>query len=185
MRLFFALPLPAEAKERMRPAIGEARKAAGDGVGFTKVEQLHFTLAFLGEQRDDEGALAAASEALAQTAAFELAIAGAGGFPNNMRPRVLWLGVTAGAAEMMALASALRQSLRERKVTFDEKPFRPHLTFGRVRPRGERNAKAALASIGPGELVRCLVTQACLMQSTLGGSAGAKHTLVRAFPFRQ
>ena len=33
MRLFFALPLPGEAKEALRQPLEEARKAGGDGVG--------------------------------------------------------------------------------------------------------------------------------------------------------
>ena len=52
MRLFFALPVPAEAKERLRPSLDAARKTGGEGVSFTRPEQLHFTLAFLGDQSD-------------------------------------------------------------------------------------------------------------------------------------
>src|SRR5438132_139364 len=87
MRLFFALPLPGEAKEALRQPLEEARKAGGDGVGFTRIEQLHFTLAFLGEQPAADEALAA-GEALTQTAAFEIAISASGAFPSSRRPRL-------------------------------------------------------------------------------------------------
>src|SRR5712671_243593 len=63
MRLFFALPLPPDAKERLRPILEATRKAGGDGVTFTKLEQLHFTLAFLGEQPEAREAAAAGREA--------------------------------------------------------------------------------------------------------------------------
>ena len=59
MRLFFALPLPGEAKDRLRAPLEAAKKAGGDGVSFTRIEQLHFTLAFLGEQPGPDEALAA------------------------------------------------------------------------------------------------------------------------------
>src|SRR3954447_4173370 len=124
MRLFFALPLPAEAKERLRAPIDAARTAGGEGVGFTRVEQLHFTLAFLGEQANPDEALAA-GEVLTEVGAFELAISGAGAFPNTARPRVLWLGVAAGAAELMAAAEQLRTALRQRKFALEERRFRP------------------------------------------------------------
>src|SRR2546430_13828410 len=97
MRLFFALPLPGEAKEALRQPLEEARKAGGDGVGFTRIEQLHFTLAFLGEQPGADEALAA-GEALTQTAAVEIAISGSGAVPSTARPPVPSLGGRAGAA---------------------------------------------------------------------------------------
>src|SRR5437764_8060804 len=182
MRLFFALPLPGEAKERLRAPLEAARMAGGDGVGFTRIEQLHFTLAFLGEQPGPDEALAA-GEALRDGAAFEVGLSGAGAFPNTVRPRVLWLGVSDGAAPLTAAAERLRTALRQRGFKLEERPFRPHRTIGRVRPRGDRPAKRALAAIGPGELVHWTAHEACLMQSVLG-KGGATHTVVRGFAFR-
>ena len=183
MRLFFALPLPAEVKEKLRPLLEEARKVSAEGVGFSKIEQLHFTLAFLGEQPGPDEALAA-GEVLRDLPAFDLVLSGAGAFPSTMRPRVLWLGVTGGAAELITAAERLHEALRERGFALEERRFRPHLTLGRVRPQGERGAKRALAVIPPGELARCTARGACLMQSVLGGKSGATHTAVRMFPFR-
>jgi 2'-5' RNA ligase len=183
MRLFFALPLPSEVKERLRPLLEKARKVSGDGVGFTKIDQLHFTLAFLGEQPGPDDALAA-GESLRDLAAFDLVLSGVGAFPSTMRPRVIWLGVTGGAAELIASAERLQKALRERGFALEERKFRPHLTLGRVRPQGERGAKRAMAVIPSGELARCSARGACLMQSVLGGRSGATHTVVRAFPFR-
>src|SRR2546428_7051399 len=140
MRLFVALPLAPEAKERLRPILEAARWAGGDGVSFTKLEQLHFTLAFLGEQPDAQEA-ASAGEVLRESRAFELAISGVGAFPNTARPRVLWLGVSAGATELMETAERLRGELRRRGFQIEERKFQPHLTIGRVRPRGEKFAK--------------------------------------------
>jgi RNA 2',3'-cyclic 3'-phosphodiesterase len=183
MRLFFALPLPSEVKEKLRPKLEEARKVSGGGVGFTKLEQLHFTLAFLGEQPGADEALAA-GESLQESAAFELVLSGVGAFPSTMRPRVLWIGATEGASELVAAADRLRGALEQRGFKLEERKFRPHLTLGRVRPQGERGAQRALAVIPPGELARCTVRGACLMQSVLGGRSGATHTVVRRFPFR-
>jgi 2'-5' RNA ligase len=182
MRLFFALPLPADAKERLRPSLETARKAGSEGVGFTRISQIHFTLAFLGEQKSADAALTA-GEVLRDNEAFELAIGGAGAFPNNARPRVLWLGVTEGAAQLVVAAERLRRSLQSGGFTVEERPFRPHLTVGRVRPRGEKWARLALSAIAPGELARCTVREACLMQSVLG-KGGATHTVVGTFGFR-
>src|SRR5437868_2774277 len=111
MRLFFALPLPGEAKDRLRAPLEAAKKAGGDGVSFTRIEQLHFTLAFLGEQPGPDEALAA-GEALREGAPFEVALSGAGAFPNTARPRVLWLGVTDGALPLLQATERLRERTR-------------------------------------------------------------------------
>jgi 2'-5' RNA ligase len=182
VRLFFAVPLPGEMKEKLRPVLEAARRAGGDGVGFTRVEQIHFTIAFLGEQPGPEAALAA-GEVLREHTAFELAIGGPGAFPNTARPRVLWLGVTEGAAALVVAAERLQRSLRAGGFAVEERKFRPHLTIGRVRPRGEKLAKAALAAVAPGELARWTVREACLMQSVLG-RGGATHTALRSYTFR-
>ncbi|HTO99259.1 MAG TPA: RNA 2',3'-cyclic phosphodiesterase [Myxococcales bacterium] len=182
MRLFFSLPLPAEVKQRLRPALDAAIEASGGGVGFTRLDQLHFTLAFLGEQPGEEQALAA-GESLREVASFELALCGAGAFPSAGRPRVLWIGVTTGGAELVAAAERLRGALEQRRFKLEERKFHPHLTLGRVRPQGEKGARRALATIPPGELARWTAREACLMQSVLG-KGGATHTVLRAFPFR-
>ncbi len=181
MRLFFALPLPPDAKERLRPILEAARKAGGDGVTFTKLEQLHFTLAFLGEQPEAKEA-ASAGEVLRESRAFELAISGVGAFPNTLRPRVLWLGVSAGALELMETAERLRAELRRREFQIEERKFQPHLTIGRVRPRGEKLAKQALAAVAPGEFARWGAGEVNLVRSVLG-RGGAMHTVERIFPF--
>lgn len=182
MRLFFAVQLPSDVKQKLRPALEAAWHAGGDGVGFTRIEQIHFTLAFLGEQPAAEPAIAVGEE-LREHDSFELAVGGAGAFPNNARPRVLWLGVTFGSSPLVVAAERLRRGLSAAGFEVEERKFRPHLTIGRVRPRGERSAKSALAAIAPGELARFVVREACLMQSVLG-KGGATHTVVRSFPFR-
>jgi len=181
MRLFFALPVPAQAQERLRPVLEAARQAGGEGVGFTRSDQLHFTLAFLGEQPGPEEALAA-GEPLRETRPFEVALSGVGAFPNTARPRVLWLGVSDGAGELMDAAEQLRAALRQRGFQIEDRKFRAHLTIGRVRPRGERFAKRALAAIKPEEFARWTAREASLVQSVLG-RGGATHTIVRAFAF--
>jgi 2'-5' RNA ligase len=107
-------------------------------------------------------------------------IGGRGAFPSMGRPRVLWLGVTEGAQPLTAVAERLCASLRERGFKLEDRPFKAHLTLGRVKPRGDREARRALETIPPGELARFAVGEVVLMQSTLG-PGGAKHSVLRAF----
>src|SRR2546426_10795832 len=96
MRLFFALPVPAEARERLRSVVEGARQLGGEGVSFTKVDQLHFTLAFLGEQPRADDALSAGA-VLRECSVFAVGLAGAGALAHNSRPCVRWLGGNARA----------------------------------------------------------------------------------------
>src|SRR3954468_4758578 len=121
MRLFFAIQLPDETREKLRPALDAARAVAGESVGFTRLEQLHFTLAFLGETEKLDDAIAAAQAV--RSAPFEVGIGGRGAFPGLGRPRVLWLGVTEGAQQMTAIAETLNAGLRERGFKLEARPF--------------------------------------------------------------
>jgi 2'-5' RNA ligase len=184
MRLFFALQLPEEARERLRPVVEAARRAGESGVGFGRVEQLHFTLAFLGEQPEEAVQRAGeAAESVRELPAFELAIGGRGAFPSLGRPRVLWLGVSQGAAELCAVAERLRAGLRARGFALEDRDFKPHLTLGRVKPRGQREARRAIDAVPLTELARFPAREICLVQSVLG-SGGAKHTALRSFALR-
>ena len=169
MRLFFAIQLPAEVREKVRPVYEAARAAAGPAVGFTRLEQLHFTLAFLGEAPSADGALAAG--AAVRGAPFDVAIGGRGAFPGLGRPRVLWLGVTEGASQMTAIAAQISKP--------GDRPFKAHLTLGRVKPRGDHAARRCLETIPLGELARFRATEFVLMQSILG-PGGATHSVVRS-----
>ena len=180
MRLFFALNLPDDVRSALQPAVEAARRSGGDGVGFTRVEQLHFTLAFLGETGRFDDACAAVP---ALPPAFELSIAGRGAFPGLGRPRVLWLGVGEGAQLLCDVADRLCASLRERGFRLDDRPFKPHLTLGRVKPRGDKLARRALEAVPAGELARFTAREIALVQSVLG-PGGAKHTVLRTFPLR-
>lgn len=179
MRLFFALALPDDVRSALAPLVEAARQKAGDAVGFTRVEQLHFTLAFLGEtpKLDDALAAGASSQALPP---FEVELSGRGAFPGMSRPRVLWLGVGQGARELTAVAERLCGALRERGFTLEDRPFRPHLTLGRVRPHGASQARRALEAIPPGPVARFTAREIALVQSVLGPN-GAKHTALRPF----
>ena len=179
MRLFFAVQLPDEVKESLRPALEAARAVAGDGVGLSRVEQLHFTLAFLGEtDRLDDAA--AAGEAVRALPQFELAIGSRGAFPNMSRPRVLWIGATDGAAALTAVAESLSAGLREKGFKLEDRPFQPHLTLGRARANGAREARRALEALPKSTLARFQVREFALVQSVLG-AGGATHTALRQF----
>ncbi len=137
IRAFIAIDLP----EAVRAAIGEAqaqlkRARVGVKVSWTKIANLHLTLQFLGYV--EEPAVEKISRALAgvagQHAPFELAVSGAGAFPDERRPRVLWVGCDDSAGRLKALAEAVQLTMQAFRFEPERREFSAHLTLGRIKP---------------------------------------------------
>jgi 2'-5' RNA ligase len=96
---------------------------------------MHVTLAFLGQTPEDRLAdvTAAAEAAASGVKAFDIELDRPGRFPPTGRPRVVWLGIGAGAPTVLALGEGVRAEFGRRKIAFDAKPLRAHVTLGRVR----------------------------------------------------
>lgn len=149
-RLFFAVPVPDEARRLVGGVMDRVQAAVGDGrarIRWVRVDGLHLTLRFLGPTPSErvDGLMGTLDAIAGATPRFEVAISQAGAFPNPSRPRTLWLGIETGADRLAALAEAL-----ERQVTIDgqplgTRPFAPHLTIART--DGLRAAGAAAAAL--------------------------------------
>ncbi|HEY3289401.1 MAG TPA: RNA 2',3'-cyclic phosphodiesterase [Anaerolineae bacterium] len=111
---------------RAEPISGFVRWAAPDGI--------HLTLKFLGDidsARVPE-VMAAIQAACAGVPSFELAVRGAGCFPNYERPNVLWAGIIGDVKEATQLAQRIEAECSKLGFPPDERPFSPHFTLGRV-----------------------------------------------------
>lgn len=91
-----AIELPAAAQAEVAHATAPLR-GLDDALRWTRTENLHLTLAFLGEMPEER--VPALTEALtgaaARVAPFALRLAGVGGFPGLSRPRVVWASAEA------------------------------------------------------------------------------------------
>lgn len=182
-RMFIAVDLPTELVAAVRSTVDRLR-AAGIEAAWVKPAQLHLTLHFLGDEVADADLhriCVAMNEAAATVPAFAVSFGGIGVFPDVHRPRVLWLAVEEGAAELIRLYEALAERLEPLGFHREARGFRPHLTLGRFRDRGRGDVDlgtALAAAEGPaaGELqVRRIV----LYESRLS-KAGAEHDRLHA-----
>jgi 2'-5' RNA ligase len=154
VRLFIAVPLPQELTDRAAALLPPALPA----LKRVRPELMHITLAFLGWTPDEhlDAVVEAARAAATGHGAFDLAFAGAGRFPASGRPRVVWLGVGEGSDPLGRLAASVTAELRGRQLTFDDRPFAPHLTLARVRADASgpeaRTVAAALDGIAVPQL---------------------------------
>jgi 2'-5' RNA ligase len=137
MRLFIALPIPEEVRERI---VADTAFLRGKypRLKWLRQDALHLTLSFLGEVEEDRidfihGAMRQAAE---RTSAYGMELEGMGAFPKRGAPRVLYLPVTKGEETTRMLQSVLVQALGDLGKR-DRKKFTPHLTIARVKGRHE------------------------------------------------
>jgi len=138
VRTFIALVIPPEWKRHLG-RVEEDLRARMSGLSWVKPENMHLTVRFLGDLGDDgvRRAGEAVRRGAARHAAFQARLGPLGAFPSLQKPRVLWTGLEQGAAESIALARDVNQSLKEAGFGPADKPFKPHITLARVREHAE------------------------------------------------
>ena len=121
MRLFAAILLPAPIKEQLLQA-QELLRAHGSG-NFTRFENLHLTLAFLGETQQEEAAIQAIRNT--DSASFLLQFSQPGNFDN-----LYWAGITLSPA-LSALQERLVRNLSAQGFSLESRQYVPHITLCR------------------------------------------------------
>jgi 2'-5' RNA ligase len=186
LRLFYAVPVPAEARASVGDLIDRVQSGVGDGrarIRWVRVEGLHLTLRFLGPTpaRLLPALEAAADTAAEATAPFEVALAGGGAFPSLARPRSLWVGVSDGSDRLTDLADRLSALSTEVGLELETRPFAAHLTLART--DGVRLgpvAARALADAAEELDVRFVADRVVLFRSHLGGGPARYEALHEA-----
>jgi len=98
-----------------------------------EVENIHFTLRFLGDTSVSTISKIETSLSQINFEPFNIEIHGVGSFPNNRRPRVIWIGVTQNADSIVKLKKEIDSRLKAFGFQPEGKKFAPHATIARVR----------------------------------------------------
>lgn len=122
MRLFIAIQLNDVMKDALQ-ALQKEMQACGVSGNFTKRENLHLTLAFIGEYDDPDQVLELIRQI--EFKPFELHLSGAGAFHQ------LWWAGIEGDDALSEYAQRLRFALDDAGIPFDRKKFSPHITLVR------------------------------------------------------
>jgi 2'-5' RNA ligase len=119
---------------RWTESVAASARRGADGLRWTRADQRHVTLQFLGPVDDADALIESVAGSVRRVAPFLLVLGGAGAFPSPRRASVLWLGVTCGADELGALAAAVTGATGATGATGQiahDRPYRPHLTLAR------------------------------------------------------
>ncbi len=179
MRAFIAVDLTSE----IQKAIGDIQAALGRflaSIRWVKPESIHVTLKFLGEisETQQKQIESVCSERQGGLSPFEISVTGIGFFPNVRAPRVVWLGINQGKAELETLAAFVEESCRSVGFPAEARPFSPHVTIGRVKSLPHiRTFQEAAAPFTHAECGLTPVHQFFLYESQLarGGSIYTKR----------
>ena len=118
-----------------------------------------------------------------RVAPFDLTLEGVGAFPSADRPRVVWVGASAGAAELVGLAGRVREALAAEIPAPVEEAFVPHLTLFRVRSAFDRRrAEELLRGEVPAPPPRNVRVAEFVLKESVLSTRGATHRTVAAFP---
>ena len=120
MRLFIAIQLDDSVKAALT-AVQSTLRASRVGGNYTKIENLHLTLAFIGEYGDPDRVLDVMRGV--PFAPLPIALDGFGSFGD-----LYWCGL-ARQEQLTAYVGRLRRALAEADIPFDRKRFSPHITL--------------------------------------------------------
>ena len=136
MRLFTAIKL-SPGTEHLLTDIQARLREQGVSGNFTNCNNLHITLAFIGEYGRPDAVMKAL-----ETVSFEpfgLSVGGEVGCFGEL----LWVGIPKPKA-LSSLAGRVRRALEEENIPFDRKPFKPHITIVRRAAFDKDRLSAAL-----------------------------------------
>lgn len=178
MRLFVSVDLPPRFEPKVRDLQSYLRGTRAD-LNFTKPEQAHLTMKFVGNTPDErvddvEDVLDEAAETVEP---FEVELGGTGVFPSREYVSVVWIGVQEGVEELTRLHDALEERTVERGLADEaEHDYKPHVTLARL--RSGRGKSEVLKFVDENEdvtLGRFEVKKLSLMSSVLR-DGGSVHT---------
>lgn len=137
IRTFIAVDVADAVRERAADLVRRLQMG-GANVKWVDTHNMHLTLKFLGDIPDRETAdvCRAVTEAAREHPPFNIALRGAGAFPNATRPRTVWMGVDRGVKELESLQKSIEEALAKLGYPKEARRFHPHLTLGRVRRGG-------------------------------------------------
>jgi 2'-5' RNA ligase len=185
MRLFFAIELPDTVRAQLA-RLRDQLKSKIDKASFTRDENLHITLKFLGEM--DERKVDELTESIAKirSAPIELRAEAIECFPQRGAVRIVAAGFGGDLPTLNAMHRTVEQRCQHLGVSPEQRPYRPHVTLARARSTLPGSTRALANKITTGLLPAdgFSVDRFVLMQSRLTPS-GSHYSVLKTFLFTE
>jgi RNA 2',3'-cyclic 3'-phosphodiesterase len=133
-RAFIPIELPDRIRILLGQVIDQLESQVPEGsVRWVPPENVHLTLKFLGDVSESNyEVLTTLLETQSQHyQPFNISVGGLGSYPNEKRPRVIWIGVEA-KSELYSLQKSIDAETVRLGYASEARDYTPHLTVGRV-----------------------------------------------------
>jgi RNA 2',3'-cyclic 3'-phosphodiesterase len=185
MRIFLAINPPAEVRHDLWDATAPLRDGSPDIVWVAE-PNIHLTLKFIGEMPEKalDSLVSSMTEVARTHAAPEMRLATAGAFPNFRRPRVIWIGIDP-EPRLELLHHDVELACDRLGYELDGRPYRPHLTLGRVRAPLDASALKALGTAAKRiTFTHDFHARTIDVMQSIPGPGGSKYTVLASAPMR-
>jgi RNA 2',3'-cyclic 3'-phosphodiesterase len=183
LRVFIALELPSQVQNALYERASALHKTSPSGaVRWVAADAMHLTLKFLGDtpQAQIPAINAAVETALAGLEPLTLAAQGIGCFPDLSHPKVVWAGLEGDLSELKTLRDRIEMYVSPLGYPTEKRPFRPHLTLGRVKDEDKAVGEAVQkAQSQIGEIANWQSRHVSVIQSRLTPSGAVYTPLVK------
>ncbi len=182
MRLFIAIPLDTDIKQRLKE-LQDRLIRAGVRASWTKPDQFHLTLKFLGEQPESqiESIRNVLLRAAGTTPAFTIRLERTGCFPDSGSVRVVWVGPNERSQSLLCVAQDIETFSSEIGIAKEKRTFSEHFTIGRVKMDSSHGKLRELVLAEAFGLCVQKVKELVLYQSVLKPS-GAEYNVITRQP---
>jgi RNA 2',3'-cyclic 3'-phosphodiesterase len=167
-RIFIALKVEPDGKFLKMISSLQSR-LQGESIKWVDTDNIHITLAFLGDTEDDRisGISKMLNSRCEGSGKFEILIKGSGVFKSLKDPRVIWAGIEP-SDKLNHLNGLIINGLKDTGIRIEERPFKPHITLGRIKYLSHGDAlKEAVEEFRGTELQKVPVNEVILYESIL------------------
>src|SRR5438067_6161149 len=140
-RLFVAIDLPESTRQLLADIDPRIR-----GVRWVDPAQMHLTLSFFGDVRDDINLALREKFSAIEFGAFFLPIVGVGTFSAKGAPKIMWIGVGKAHPHLFQIHKRVQEAALAAGLEPELKPWHPHITLARCRDVSAQSLRKFLQS---------------------------------------
>lgn len=127
-RLFVAIDLPESTRQLLAGLDPKIR-----GVRWTEPDQMHLTLGFFGEVREEVELKLREKLRTIEFGAFFLPVSSVGSFSSRSSPKIIWIGVGKAHPHLFQVHKRVQEAALAGGLEPDLRPWHPHITMARCK----------------------------------------------------